>query len=331
MAIVTTIGLMFSIVFHEMSHSLVARRYGLPIRGITLFVFGGVAEMEDEPTNPKGEFWMAVAGPAASLVLSAIFFILTGLGIGWHAPRAVTATLRYLAFINGMLAIFNLIPAFPLDGGRMLRAALWYWRGDVAWATRIAATAGEVLGIALMVLGVIYLIQGYIIGGIWWILIGMFVRGAAEASYRQTMTRKALESVPVARVMTRRPIAVPPETSVASFIEDFVYGYHHRTFPVTADDALIGSVGTNEVARLDRSAWAATPIKTIMVPTRPDDVVTPQTPTLTALAQMQRTGRSRLWVVDQGRLVGVVSLHDVVELLSARLELEHDQHQHRAA
>ncbi len=331
MAIATTIGFLFSIVFHEMSHSLVARHYGMPIRGITLFLFGGVAEMEQEPPSAKSEFLMAAAGPAASFVLSAVFFALLALAGVWKLPAAVGGTLWYLGLINAVLALFNLLPAFPLDGGRMLRAALWYWRNDLIWATRIAARAGEFFGILLMVLGAVSIISGNFIGGMWRFLIGMFLRGAASVSYQEVVARAALEGVPVSRVMTSQPIAVPPDVSIATFIEDFVYSYHHRCFPVTSNGFLIGSVGTEQAAKIDREAWTTTRVEQVMIRQQLEDVVAPAADALAALAQMRRSGKSRLWVVEQGRLVGILSLRDLMELLSTKLQLEQGRIQQSSA
>jgi Zn-dependent protease/predicted transcriptional regulator len=322
MAVAATIGLLFSIVFHEMAHSLVARHFGMPIRSITLFIFGGVAEMEQEPPSPKSEFLMALAGPTASIFLSAALFALFALARAWGGHDAVKGALLYLSILNGALALFNLVPAFPLDGGRMLRAALWFWRNDLTSATRIAASAGDVFGIALIALGVFSILTGNFVGGIWRVLIGMFLRSAAEASYMQVIARTALESLPVSRVMTGEPISVPPDVSVNVFIDDFVYRHHHRSFPVTSQGSLIGSVGTEQVSEVDRPARQTTSIEEIMIPYRPDDVVTPETDTLAALAQMRRSGKSRLWVTERGRLVGVLSLRDVLELLSMKLELK---------
>lgn len=331
MAIATTIAFMFSIVFHEMAHSLVGRHYGMPIRGITLFVFGGVAEMEQEPPSAKSEFLMAAAGPAASFLLSAAFFALLALAEAWKLPTALKGTLWYLGFINAVLAVFNLVPAFPLDGGRILRAALWYWRKDLLWATRIAARAGDLFGILLIALGVISVITGNFIGGMWRFLIGMFLRSAAAASYREVIARTALEGVPVSRVMTSQPVAVPPNVSIAALIEDFVYRYHHRCFPVTSNGILIGSVGTEQAAKIDRAAWTTTRVEQIMIRQQPEDVVAPEIDALAALAQMRHSGKSRLWVVEQGRLVGILSLRDVAQLLSTQLELEQSRIQQSSA
>ena len=179
MAIVATAGLMFSIVFHEMSHALVARHFALPIRGITLFIFGGVAEMHGEPTSAQSEFLMALAGPIASGVLGLLLFLLLGSVASLDGPPAVGAVLWYLTYLNWILAAFNLLPAFPLDGGRMLRAVLWGWSKDLIRATWIASGAGRLLGILLIVLGVVEVVRGDFVGGVWLSLIGIFLRGAA--------------------------------------------------------------------------------------------------------------------------------------------------------
>lgn len=321
MATAATIGLFFSIVFHEMAHSLVARRYDLPIRGITLFIFGGVADMDGEPPSPKSEFLMAMAGPVASLSLAALLFAAGALADTWNGSDAIRATLWYLGVINGALGLFNLVPAFPLDGGRMLRAALWSWHGDLISATRIAAGSGNFFGIVLIALGLLGVMTGDFVGGMWRFLIGMFLRGAAAASYRDTLARITLQGVPISRVMTREPISVPPDTSVASFIEDYVYRYHHRSFPVARQGVLAGCVGTEQAAKMDRSLWPTVPVEQIMVTCKTEDIVSPDADAHAALLQMGRSGRSRLWVVKEGRLVGVLSLSDMLELLSAKLEL----------
>ncbi len=195
--------------------------------------------------------------------------------------------------------------------------------GAISLGRRASPPAAETSSASLLiVLGVVSILSGDLVGGVWRILIGMFLRGAASASYQEVLTRNVLETLPVSRVMTRQPIAASPDVSIASFIEDFIYRHHHRAFPVTAQGRLIGTVGTEQIAEIDRAAWPTTPIAQIMVHTQPDDVTSPAADTLDALAQMRRSGRSRLWVVEQDELVGVLSLHDVLELLSAKLELE---------
>ncbi len=325
MAAAATIGLLFSIVFHETAHALVARRYGIEISGITLFIFGGVAQLPSEPGAPRAEFLMALAGPVASLALSAALFALYG-ALGWlQKPQSIAKVVWYLGFLNGMLAIFNLIPALPLDGGRMLRAALWGWRQDIGWATRIAAAAGDAFGILLIVFGVIEVLRGDFVGGVWQVLIGMFLRGAAGASYQQTMAQRLLAGVPVEHVMTREPVAMPPDLSIARFVEEYVYRYHHRQFPVTRNGMLIGSISTRQVAAIDRGRWPETAIATMTVACTPADTIAPEAAALEAITQMSGSGRSWLFVVRDGRLVGVISHRDLMELISVKLELVGDR------
>ena len=325
MAIAVTIGLLLSIVLHETAHSLIARLYGIEIRGITLFIFGGVAEMPDEPRSPRGEFLMALAGPSISLVLAGLLFTLYSAANSLPGLQAVAGVLWYLGLLNATLGLFNLVPAFPLDGGRMLRAVLWGWRGDFGWATRIAASTGNAFGILLIILGVLEILRGDFIGGMWQFLIGTFLRGAAGASYQQSVAQRMLAGVSVAQVMTANPIAVPPNLSISNFIEDYVYRYHHREFPVSRDGVLVGFIGTKQAASLDRSRWRDTPVAEVQAPCTASDTIAPDAPALGALAQMHRVGRNHLFVLRDGRLVGVISLRDLMDLLSVKLEVASDR------
>lgn len=185
MAVAGAAGLFMSIVMHELGHSLVARAYGIPMKGITLFVFGGVAQMGEEPPNPLSEFLMAMAGPLTSVLLGAFLMGIDGLGALIRWPVSVAGVLGYLAWINLALAAFNMIPAFPLDGGRVLRSILWAWKKSFAWSTRIASRIGTAFGYVLVVLGLVSIVLGDFISGIWWVLLGMFLHGASRASYRQ--------------------------------------------------------------------------------------------------------------------------------------------------
>jgi len=319
MAVVATVDLLFSIVFHEMSHAAVAQVFGMPIRGITLFIFGGVAEMHSEPTSALSEFLMALAGPVASAVLGLLFFLLFGFVASSQGPAAVAGVLWYLSCLNWTLAAFNLVPAFPLDGGRMLRAALWGWRKDLIWATSIAAGAGNIFGILLIVLGLIEVLRGDFVGGIWLSLIGLFLRGAASATYEQTLARQILAGHAVSRFMNRRPITVSPELSVRELVEDYVYRYHHKVLPVVRDGRLLGCVTT---AQVGEDQWGRRTVAEIMEPCSEENTISPETDALEAMPKMQRTGRSPLLVVDRGQLVGILSLRDPLEFLTLKLQFE---------
>ena len=250
-----------------------------------------------------------------SLLLAAICYALLIGVAAWDGPAVVAGVLWYLALINFILALFNLVPAFPLDGGRIFRAALWSWRGDLVWATRIAAGAGNLFGALLIVLGLIGVLQGDFVGGMWRFLIGMFLRGAASASYSETLARKLLAEIPVARIMNSDPITVTRGMSVQAFIDDYVYRYHHRWFPVVHDGTVVGSMTMQVAPSVDRAS-AGVPIGQIMRHLSPDDAVGPEADGFTALAQMRRTGQSRLMVLHHGNLLGMISSRDLLDVLA---------------
>jgi len=325
MGAVAAFGLFASIVLHELAHALVARRYDLPIRGITLFIFGGVAEMEREPGRPGIEFAVAIAGPIASFVIGfACWLLAQGAGAA-GAGLPVVGVLAYLALINVILALFNLVPAFPLDGGRMLRAALWYWKGSLRWATRVASTIGGGFGIALIVLGVFRVVTGDFIGGMWYFLIGLFVRLAARASYQQVVIREGLRGVPVRRIMTADPVTVPPRISVAQLIDDYLYRYHHKMVPVVEDGRLAGCVSVKDVKAVPREQWAATTVSEIMQPCSAATAIAPDMDAMEVLSAMHRTQNGRFLVMEGERLVGVVTLKDMLKFLSVKLDLEESE------
>lgn len=315
-------GLFVSIVLHELSHALVARRYGLRIDGITLFIFGGVAEMRDEPDSAKTEFMMAVAGPLASIALAAGFFMLRGLteGLGWPGPA--TAVIGYLAMINGLLAAFNMVPAFPLDGGRVLRAALWSWKGSVQWATRIVSQIGAGFGLVMLVVGVLSVVSGNFIGGLWWCLIGLFLRNAAQMSYRQMLLRRHLQGEPVSRFMTASPVTVPPWITLRELVDDYVYRFHFKMFPVVADTKLRGCITTQQLHQVPKEQWDSHRVEEFADGCSSANTISPRADATEALARMSQTGTSRLMVVDQERLVGIISLKDLMQFLSLKIDLE---------
>jgi Zn-dependent protease len=322
MGLVGMIGLFVSLVIHELSHSLVARHYGLSIKGITLFIFGGVAEMDEEPARAKTEFLMAIAGPIASFTLAVGFHALFLLARAQSLADSVVGVTGYLAFINVILGVFNLIPAFPLDGGRALRAALWYWKGDLRWATRLASRSGELFGFMLIFLGVFSVLRGDFVGGMWLGLIGLFLRGAASASYYQLMARQAFEGEPVWRFMTRDPITVSPEVSLERLVEDYIYAYHYDLFPVIDGGRLVGLVSTRLVRQVPRSQWAAASVGDILARPGPDNTVAPDADAVKALSIMRQSGNSRLMVAEGDQLVGIVALKDLLHFLSLKMDLD---------
>jgi Zn-dependent protease/predicted transcriptional regulator len=319
---VGALGLFASIVCHEYCHSLVARSFGMPMKGITLFIFGGVAEMGDEPPTARAEFWMAVVGPVSSLCLAGVFYLiyLGGASAGW--PLAVLGVTRYLAWINALLAAFNLIPAFPLDGGRILRSILWGAKANLRWATRISSGIGSGFGIFLIIMGVLEVLRGNFIGGMWWFLIGLFLKGAAQASYQQLVVRKALEGEHVRRFMNEHPVTVPASLTVQDLVEDYIYKHHYKMFPVMEGDNLVGCITTREVKEVPREEWSRDTVGRLAAKCSPENTIAPDADATKALARMNQTGVSRLLVVENGRLVGLVTLKDLLAFLSLKVELE---------
>jgi len=326
MGVSGALALFASVIIHELFHSLIARRYGLSMKGITLFVFGGVAEMEDEPPSAKAEFLMAIAGPAASVLMGLVFYVAyQGIQSIW--PVQIVGVLGYLYWINWILAGFNLIPAFPLDGGRVLRSALWWhWKGDLPRATRIASSIGSGFGVLLIMFGLLRLFMGDFIGAVWWVLIGMFLRGASQASYKQVLMKTALAGEPIERFMKTDLVTVSPRLPVINLVEDYLYRHPHKMFPVVTDsNHLLGCVTAEEIKNLPREEWTWRTVQEIFRPCTSENTAPPETDAQQALSTMTRTGIGRLMVVKENRLVGILSLKDLLGFLSTKLSLEgHD-------
>jgi len=314
------LGLFVSIILHEFSHAWIARQFDLPIRGITLFIFGGVAEMEEEPPNARAEFFMAIAGPIMSYVLAAMFY-----GLSVLAPGAMLAALfGYLALINTVLATFNLIPAFPLDGGRIFRAAMWWWTGDYTRATRTGASLGRFFGTFLIIMGVLSLVSGNSVAGIWQALIGFFIISAASSSEMQMTLKTGLENKTVEQIMVHDPIFVPADTSLDDVIEEYFYRYHHTAFPVVRDGALLGSIRIEDVGQVVRTDRGDKTAGDIVSSESKVGKVAPGTPAMDALKAMREGGTSRLMVVEDGAFRGLLTLRDIMTHLAIRGELKAD-------
>lgn len=314
------IGLFISIVAHEVSHAIVARRNAIPMRGITLFIFGGVAEMDAEPPSAKAEFLMAGAGPVASFVLGGLLLVVS---FFLPLPTPLAALLNYLASINIVLAIFNLVPAFPLDGGRILRAALWHKWKNLRRATRTAAAVGNVFGLLLIVGGVYMVVaQGAFIGGMWLALIGLFVRNAASSSYQQVLLRRALEGEPVRAFIRSEAVSVPSWLSLQSLVDDVIARHQHKLYPVVDEGRLTGCVSTEDLKTLPREDWRHRTVADIARACSVENTIHPDADALDALHAMRRGRRSRLLVAENGTLVGILSLKDLLEFFALQAEME---------
>jgi Zn-dependent protease/CBS domain-containing protein len=318
MGAVTATALFASIVAHELAHSLVARRFGVQMRGITLFIFGGVAEMADEPPSPKAELQIAIAGPVASMIIG---LGLLGLGIIPISP-AVQAVLLYTAWLNLTLVAFNVLPAFPLDGGRVLRSLLWAWKGNLTWATRLTSRIGSWFGAGLISLGVVLAVTINLVAGVWPFLLGLFLRNAAVMSYRQLLARHALEGVRLRRFVQREPVTVAPEITLQELVDDNVYRHGFTMFPVVSGGELLGSVSVRQVKGVPRDRWRSTTVGEVAVPCSAGNTMSADADALAALASLGRTPGGGLMVVEDRLLLGVVTMTDLLRYVSLKSELE---------
>lgn len=318
MAILGVFGLTFSIIAHELSHTFVGRAFGMPINRVTLFMFGGAAELEEEPKTPMTELVMALAGPMMSLVLALVFSQLAGLVTigGGQAPLAMV--LAYLGLINLLLALFNMLPAFPLDGGRVLRALIWLTSGDRRRATRWASLAGEAFAVFFIIAGIFLLLSTGALAGLWWVLIGLFLRAAAKSSRVELDTRIALGDVRAIDLVTPGAETAEASMTVAEFIADKLVRHHRDWFAVTDGERLVGTAGLAEAKGVAAEERARTPLSRIAVPLGPEHVLPADAGADRAFAQMQRHHLERVYLVDGERFAGVLSMADLLEYARLR-------------
>lgn len=306
--------LLFASVFlHELAHAAAALRYGIPVSSITLHVFGGVSQLERDPDAPGAEFVIAVVGPLTSF---AIAIALGAARLAIPVSAAAHATLAYLVFVNIMLGIFNLVPGFPLDGGRLLRAALWKFRGDLRWATRIASRAGAGVGVLLIVFGLLRSVGGEPLGGLWMSFIGLFLLQAAQGSYQQLRVQQALGGRRVADVMARDVVSVPADLPVARVADELFWQHRVSSFPVVDGPRVIGIVALDHLKSVAAEDRPATLVRAIMAPLSEALVARPDDSLWTALTRLSQNGVGRLAVLEGGRLVGYLSVKDVMQVLA---------------
>ena len=314
-------GLLFgSVLAHELSHALIALREGISIRGITLFIFGGAAEMVDEPPHARAELKVALAGPVMSIALAIGFGGLYSIGLGWFPP-AILGVVGHLAFMNGVLAAFNLVPGFPLDGGRVLRAVLWGIWGDLRFATRTASALGSAFGVLIILLGLVYILRyENLIGAVWYLFIGLFLRSAARASYQQILLRDLLKGVKAGDVMSREVVAVSPEATLAEIVDGVVLPTGLANLPVVEGTRLVGHLGLAEIRSIDRSRWGAVRAREVM---RIDDL--PPAVSIeddaTRLLSLAARDDVLIPVLDGDRFVGVVTRPDLMRRIKLMMEL----------
>jgi Zn-dependent protease len=325
-AIVTSILFFACLLAHEMAHSLVAVAHKLPVRRITLFALGGVSVIEKESPTAKTEFLVAIVGPVTSVVLGFIFFWLAGLagGGGQTTPKTPGAAILYwLGYINISLGIFNLLPGFPLDGGRVLRSIAWAITHNMERATKIAARVGQVVAVLFILAGIYEFFRGAGIGGLWIAFIGWFLLQAAGANYMEVELRHKLEGVRAGDLMSQDCTVVEGPTSVQEFVDHYILRTGKRCFIVSVQGRLGGLITPHEVRSVPREDWAVTPVQQIMRPIQQVKIVSPETPVMDALEMMAQGDLNQVPVVANQQVVGMLARGDILQALRARAELQH--------
>jgi Zn-dependent protease/CBS domain-containing protein len=313
MGLVGTLLFFVSILLHELAHSIVAQSKGIAIHGITLFVFGGLAHTREEPRRPEDELVIAGIGPVVSFGLGAafLFFAALGRGLGWSP--AVHEVAQYLGFINLLLALFNLLPGYPLDGGRVFRAVVWRRTGDLARATRWATTGGRWVGLGLIALGIAEaILLGALLGGLWLVLIGTFLRGAARSGH-QALGR-ALTGVRAMDVMARDTPVVDAHMSLRDIARGTALWSPRTSLPVRDEGRIVGTLPMSRLERTPRDRWSSTPVDAVMSPLDRRAVVHPDTDMSEVLDKMRSAEDGLLLVMDDDRVVGSISRADLAHL-----------------
>jgi len=319
LGLITSILFFGSVVFHELSHSLVAKHYEIPVASITLFVFGGLARIVREPSSAKQEFNIAIAGPISSFFLAAIFYF-----VGHHSGNLemLGATSRWLAEINFILAAFNLAPGFPLDGGRVLRAIAWKITDDFSKATRIASRTGQVFAYLMIFAGIWIALRGNWFGGLWWIFIGWFLLSAAQETVAQVAIRNTLAGVLAADIMSRDVPMVARDLSLEDYVHE-VLRTGRRCHVVTGNGVPVGLVTFHAAQGIPRDEWPNTSIQAAMRSLDKVKCASPPEPVLSVLERMQAEDINQMPVLDGGRVVGMIARESILRVLQTRLQMGH--------
>jgi Zn-dependent protease/predicted transcriptional regulator len=323
-SVVTALLFFTTIIVHELSHATVAQARGLPVRSITLFALGGVAEIEKDAPDAKTEFWMGIVGPITSLQIGVIC-LLVSLAFGWR-PDGFPATpllamLVWLGYINIMLGIFNLVPGFPLDGGRVLRAIVWWITGDATRATSIAARLGQIVAFGFIMLGIFRFFSGAGIDGLWIAFIGWFLLSASRENYAQVAISDTLRGVKVRDVMTQQYPTVDSRTNLQILVDEYFLRTGRRCLFVTQNEQVVGLITPHEVREIERRRWPYTTVEEVMKPLNQLHTITPESSILKALETMGPDNLNQLPVVQNDAFEGVISRAQIVQLLKTRAEL----------
>ncbi|MFQ5744041.1 MAG: site-2 protease family protein [Acidobacteriota bacterium] len=319
-SIIAAILVFVSVLLHEFSHSLVAKRQGMQIQRIVLFIFGGIAQIRGEPPDARSEFLIAAAGPACSVVLG-VSFLLASTPLGALGGEGLEAVLWYLGYVNLALVGFNLVPGFPLDGGRILRAALWHKTGDLRRSTRVVSNIGKLFAYVLIGVGFFTLLADVLVQGLFFIFIGMFLYQAAVSGYQQVALREGLSGIAVAELMTHDPVTVPAHLSLEELVNAYFFRHRFASFPVERHGQLVGMININQIKDVPREEWSRTSVQACMSPLQSVAALCPDDDAFEVLMRMVEDGVGCLPVVADGKLVGIVSRADILGFVHMRAEL----------
>jgi Zn-dependent protease/CBS domain-containing protein len=325
LAILSAVLFFGSVLVHELAHSLVAQARGIRVQDITLFLFGGATRARVESRGPGDEFLIALVGPLTSGLLAGLFGIVAGLGRDL-LTRPLAGTFGYLAWTNLLLAAFNLVPGFPLDGGRLLRSAIWKTTGSLGRATRIASLSGQGVGWLLVAAGVAWLLAGDLAGGIWFAFIGWFLVQAARSSYQELQLQQLLRGVEAEEVMAANLRRIPPELSLQDAVDDYFMRYDHGAFPVEEQGRTIGLLTLRGIRRVPREQWPTRRVRDHMVPLSDQVVVAPDARMDGVLGKLQDGETGRVLVVQDGEVVGIITPSDLTRWLRRWRTLEGSAH-----
>jgi Zn-dependent protease/predicted transcriptional regulator len=319
-----SILLFVSVLIHEFMHSVVARARGIHVKYIVLFIFGGVSTFEQEAKTPGTEFLVAIVGPLTSLFIGAVAYLLL---IPLHgAPSAAYAILSYLAIVNVLLGLFNLIPGFPLDGGRVLRGIIWFISGNARLATNVTTIIGQIIAYLFILGGIWWLFSGDILDGIWLGFIGWFLLSAAQSMRAQALVDSAFHGVTAEQVMSRDVVTAPANISLQKLVDDYLLPQGLRSIPIVQDERLVGLITLRDIGQIPREQWSQTPVGMAMLPVEKLHVVSPQQSMQEVLSLMNSTNVNQLPVVQDGRLVGILNRESIVRALEIRRHLGIGRH-----
>lgn len=316
------IMLFVSVILHELAHSLVSKNLGIDVKRITLFIFGGMAEMDNEPDSPDKELKIAIAGPTMSIFLFVVFLALSRLFESLSLPEYTIVFFSYLSSINLFLGIFNLIPAFPLDGGRVMRAIVWKRKGSLRNATKITAMSGRMFGYILIFLGIFIAFWGNFIGGIWLLFLGFFINNSASASYQSTLLSDIFKKTTVQTFMTEHVVIVDDYISVRDFVDRYLLKYKFTVFPVRRMDEIVGILSVENIKGIPADRWDMTVLRGILTPLSKELSVRPEETMDTVMNKIFGNRFGRVLVMKDGELSGIISRTDILNYLRIHQELD---------